>query len=103
VNTNRIKRDGFSNPETERFFQEPWTEEGPDQEWEEGKICGLCSQRTLLLPAEYPWVLCLNPDSPYCYETLEPTFSCPRHKPWPESWRTSSGGKDQEKGGGLND
>jgi hypothetical protein len=102
VNTNRIKRDGFSNPDTERFYQEPWTEEGPDQEGEEGKICGLCSQGTFLLPSEYPWVLCLNPDSPYCYETVDPIFYCPRHKPWPET-SDEQGGKDEEQGarGGM--
>jgi hypothetical protein len=102
VNTNRIRREGFSNPETERFYQEVSSEERSEQEWEEAKICGLCSHGRCLLPFEYPWVLCLNPDSRHCYETLDPIFSCSRHKPWPVTPH-EQGGKEEEQGGGLND
>jgi hypothetical protein len=91
VNTNRIKWDAFSNPDTEHFYKEIWTEERAEKAADEDKICGLCSHGTFLLPSEYPWVLCLNPDSPYCYETLDPFFSCPRHKPWPEEEGSKTG------------
>jgi hypothetical protein len=52
VNTNRIKRQAFSNPGTERFYQKTWTEERSEKAVAEGKICGLCCHGTFLLPSE---------------------------------------------------
>ena len=54
MNTNRIKSDGFSNPATQRYFVENWSDD---------RYCE---------------------DSAYCYETLDGSFSCPGQDPYPE-------------------
>jgi hypothetical protein len=84
MNTNRIKTDGFSNPETERYFREGWTQERSEKELQEEKVCALCRRAFPTPGTADPWVICLNPDSRYCYETLDPLFSCARHEPCTE-------------------
>ena len=82
MNANRIKRDGFSNPETEGAYQS-WPEEKEEKDAEQKKHCGFCSH-CFFLPADIMWILCLNADSPYCYETVSVFFTCTGHEPWPE-------------------
>src|SRR6266545_7612958 len=81
MNTNKIKTDGFSNPETERFFAEQWDDERLLKQGEEEKHCGFCNH-CFFLKSEELWILCLNADSPYCYETLDACFTCPGHEPY---------------------
>ena len=77
MNANRIRYDGFSNPDTEAFYQ-TWTLE--QQESNEGRECGLCA--CCFFPgSDWQWILCLNIDGPCCYETVSVFFSCPRFKP----------------------
>ena len=78
MNCNRIKSEGFSNPETERFFKAHWTYERQMREMETQKTCGFC---LCAIPIADPCsVLCLNADSPYCYETVSAFFSCVRQE-----------------------
>ena len=82
MNRNLIKKDGFSNLDTQRFY-ESWTEEWQERNAEQEKHCGFCLHCHFLL--EDPmFCLCLNADSPYCYETVEVLFTCPVHEPYPE-------------------
>jgi hypothetical protein len=75
---NRIKRDGFSNPVTEEFFAQHWPDERLVQAANEEKCCIFCLYGHHLVKGDYPWIFCLNPDSGYCYETLDPHFWCVR-------------------------
>ena len=84
MNTNRIKRDGFSNPATQRYFVENWSDDRYCEDIEERKCCGFCRNAHFVECEGYPWVICLNPDSAYCYETLDGSFSCPGQDPYPE-------------------
>jgi hypothetical protein len=42
----------------------------------------ICLHQQFLLDTDYNWILCLNPDSRYCYETLDACFSCPCLEPY---------------------
>ena len=35
-------------------------------------------------PPDLSWVICLNSDSRYCYETLDAFFSCPVQEAYPD-------------------
>jgi hypothetical protein len=83
MDTNYIKSDGFSNPDTQRYFVENWPDERFCKESDERKCCGFCLYGHFLEFTDYFWVICLNPDSPYCYETLDGSFSCPVQDPYP--------------------
>ena len=42
MNQNRIKLDGFSNPDTEQYFWDNWTDERHYKEIQEEKSCVFC-------------------------------------------------------------
>jgi hypothetical protein len=75
MNKNRFRNDGFSNPETQRLF-EGWPEQECEANIESENLCGFCGHSRFLGGAE--WVVCLNADSRYCYETLCSWFTCSR-------------------------
>ena len=81
MNSNYVRNDGFSNPETERFFKQHW---GPEQMWavcNALKHCGVCGFGFEIVdsPQERLWHLCWNEDSPYHMETVHCAFTCPHH------------------------
>jgi hypothetical protein len=85
MNSNQIKRNGFSNPKTERHFKKNWTEGKNAVQVSEGNCCGLCQHCCFVgHPNPVDWILCLNPKSEYCHETLDPNFTCLQQEPMPE-------------------
>ena len=78
MNINRIRIDGFSNPETERYFRS-WSPAVVEEHSEQDKQCAYC-EHGFFLARNLALLLCLNPDSPHCYETLEIWFTCPRQQ-----------------------
>ena len=84
MDTNYIKKDGFSNPDTERVFKSRPRDQG-EAVVEATKDCGACLWAYYLMdaPAEDEWVLCLKPNSPYQLETVHWDFTCPEQKPNP--------------------
>ena len=84
MDTNFIKKDGFSNPDTERVFKSWRTDQG-EAVVEATKDCGACLRSLCLVdaPAEYEWLLCLKPNSPYQLETVHWAFTCPEQRPNP--------------------
>lgn len=82
MNTNLIKKDGFSNPDTKRLFEEHWNDELSDEQCK--KLCGLCNHGFFLDPPDLDWVLCLNRDGPHAFETVSSLFTCPAHEPTEE-------------------
>ena len=76
-NQNRIRTDGFSNPDTERLFANPAPAGRPDEE----NLCGLCRHAHFLPPSEGRWILCLNRKGPHWFETVSSCFTCARHEP----------------------
>ena len=79
MNTNYIKQDGFSNPDTERLF---WKEQR-HRCCRDGKQCGVCAHSHLLIesPIENLWFFCLNEDSEYFLETVHFAFGCDHQEP----------------------
>jgi hypothetical protein len=78
MNTNRISTTGFSNPDTERLFAS-WHAEEVERYSEKDKQCAFC-EHGFFLHQNLTLVLCLNPDSPHCHETVEIWFTCPRQE-----------------------
>ena len=74
MNSNHIKRDGFSNPVTAALFRRHWTEKRREREIREESSCWFCCFGCFV--SESGWMLCLNPDSPHCDETVCLAFSC---------------------------
>ena len=85
VDTNYIKKNGFSNPDTERVYKS-WRPTQREAVVEGTKDCGACLWALDLVdaPGEYEWLLCLKPNSPYRWETVHWAFTCPeqRRNPW---------------------
>lgn len=81
MDTNFIRKDGFSNPDTERLFREKWDEERMDAVCAINRHCGMCLACEFLVesPEENLWLLCRDEDSPYFLETLHFPFSCEHH------------------------
>jgi len=73
MNKNHFKTTGFSNTNTQQWF-ESWSEELCLKLMDEEKLCGFCCHSRFVSDGE--WVVCLNADSPYCYETLCSSFIC---------------------------
>ena len=67
MDTNYIRKDGFSNPATERLFRANWEEGRMHAFCSAGKHCGLCIHSHLLI--DVGWHFCLNEDSKYFLET----------------------------------
>ncbi|MHC1769138.1 MAG: hypothetical protein AB9869_33455 [Verrucomicrobiia bacterium] len=80
MNTNCIKKDGFSNPETKQLFDECWIDDALSDEHCTA-LCGLCTHGFFLDPPDLDWVLCLNRDGPHAFETVSSLFTCPAHEP----------------------
>ena len=78
MDTNYIKKDGFSNPATEGFFKVNWDEYRKHAFCLQGRHCGLCVHAHLLIesPIENLWYFCLNEDSKYFLETVHFAFGC---------------------------
>lgn len=77
MNTNTIKTDGWSNPESERLYLDRWQSEPDMIDYVENCIqCGGCS-----FYAEFncDWGLCCNPKSRHHLETVLEHFSCLSH------------------------
>jgi hypothetical protein len=49
MNTNQVKKDGFSNPDTERLYEE-WCKKELFAEVEEEGCCGMCAWGLFLDP-----------------------------------------------------
>lgn len=79
MNTNFLRKDGFSNPETKRLFEEHWNDDVTDEQCK--RMCGLCNHGFFLDPPDLDWVLCLNRDGPHAFETVSCMFTCPAHEP----------------------
>src|SRR6188508_2346887 len=82
MDTNQIRKDGFSNPETERESK-AWKEQGREMALiEANKNCGSCLFNSFIVdsPEAYHWLLCLNEDSPRHLETLRWTYCCDHHQ-----------------------
>lgn len=72
---NRIKLDGFSNPESERLYKEQWPDDPAlKEQYENGGQCGGCS---FFAPLDSDWGLCLYKKSKHFRETVFEHFSCP--------------------------
>ena len=54
MNRNKIKLDGFSNPETERLLQENWDEDRRVDEYHAQTDCGWCCHRIFMLDSPFP-------------------------------------------------
>ena len=78
MNANKIQVKGFSNPDTERVFAS-WPDEHHRQLFRQGRLCGLCAH-CFFTEDRSESVVCLNPDSPHCYETVDSCFSCALHQ-----------------------
>lgn len=81
MDTNQIIKDGFSNPDTGRFF-ERLDKDRVAKAVEAMKDCGACVHRVFLVdsPGEYEWLLCMHEDSPHFLETLKWSFvGCCKH------------------------
>ena len=76
MDTNYIRKDGFSNPTTERLFRANWEEGRMHAFCSAGKHCGLCIHAHLLIesPIDGLWFFCLNEDSQYFLETVHFAF-----------------------------
>ena len=85
MDTNYIKQDGFSNPTTERLFNEKWHSHRGHEFCRGGKHCGLCSHAHVLIesPIEHLWYFCLNDNSEYFLETVHFAFGCTHQEPSP--------------------
>jgi len=84
VNANYIVKDGFSDPDTERFFTS-WEAERAMKAIVNNQNCGAC-QRCLFFAdgtVQPKWLLCLHHHSPYYLETLSWAFGCPEQIPDP--------------------
>ena len=83
MDTNQIKKDGFSNPDTEQLFDQQWDHERMLSEYRARKDCGWCRDRVFIVdaPEEYKWVLCLSDRAPHWLETVAACFSCPYQQP----------------------
>src|SRR4051794_8736669 len=81
MDTNYIRKDGFSNPETERLYK-TWDRERGMASLESRQNCGACLDRYSLIdsPGQYCWFLCLGENSPHFLETLHWSFGCPQHQ-----------------------
>ena len=75
MNINRINTVGFSNPETERRFLS-WPAAQVERYSRKERQCAFCVHGFFLYQ-NLTLLLCLNPDSPHCHETLEVWFTCP--------------------------
>ena len=66
MDANYIRKDGFSNPETERFFAQHWDAERMQGQCEALEHCGICVHSYYLIdsPQDRLWMLCLNERSP---------------------------------------
>ncbi len=82
MDTNYVRKDGFSNPDTERFFKQHWTPEQMFAVCDALKHCGVCDYAFEIVdtPQEHLWYLCWNEDAPYHLETVHFAFTCPHHR-----------------------
>ena len=102
MDRNYIRKDGFSNPDTERFFKENWNEERMMALCQGNKHCGRCIHAHLLIesPEENLWWFCLNEASEYFLETVHFAFGCIHQEPCsgaeavPCPWRPESPAED---------
>ena len=86
MNSNFIKTDEFSNPESERLYRERWPDEpGMKARYEVGDQCGGCSFYAKL---NADWGLCCYAASRHHLETVFEHFSCPTYVG--EDWETHS-------------
>lgn len=78
MNSNRIVTDRFSNPESQKMYQEHWSEEPETYTglYQEGYQCGGCA---FFAPFNPDWGLCCHPDSRHHLETVFEHFTCPAH------------------------
>jgi hypothetical protein len=78
-----IGKDGFSNPKTQRLFDQHWDQELILAGYESRKNCAWCGYGLFLSdnPGEFEWVLCLSQMSPFCMETVNAGFGCPYARP----------------------
>jgi hypothetical protein len=86
MDTNYIKKDGFSNPDTERFFKKHWNEDLMAATCRARKHCGVCFCGFIFVDSveDNLWLLCTHDESPYYLETLHFAFSCPYQDPCEE-------------------
>ena len=109
MDTNYIRKDGFSNPDTERFFQKHWNEDLMDATCSARKHCGVCFCGVIFVDSveDNLWLLCIHEDSPYHLETLHFAFSCPYQQPCEESdvvpcpWNPASPSSEEPGGPDL--
>ena len=92
MNTNRIKTDGFSNPDSEQLMNQQWPDE-PELavQQNEGGQCGACS---FFAPFNLDWGLCCHPNSRHHLETVFEHFTCASLAR--EGWGAHSWTEDEE-------
>lgn len=92
MNTNAIRTDGWSNPETEATYKNDWPE-SPELklQHQEGDQCGGCS---FFAAFSADWGLCCNADSRNHLETVFEHFTCSQYVY--ECWGPHSFTKDTE-------
>jgi hypothetical protein len=66
MDTNYIKKDGFSNPDTERFFKKHWNGDLMEATCRARKHCGVCFCAFIFVDSveDNLWLLCTHEDSP---------------------------------------
>jgi hypothetical protein len=71
MDSNYIKKDGFSNPDTERFFNKHWKEDLMEATCRARKHCGVCFCGFIFVDSaeDNLWLLCTHDESPYYLET----------------------------------
>jgi hypothetical protein len=86
MNTNCIRKDGFSNPATERLYKS-WSRHQVFASLEALQDCGSClSGLTIFDSAEDDcWLLCGDQASPCFLETVHWTFRCPHQTHDPDT------------------
>jgi hypothetical protein len=71
MDSNYIKKDGFSNPDTEGFFKKHWNEDLMEATCRARKHCGVCFCAFIFVDSveDNLWMLCIHEESPYYLET----------------------------------
>lgn len=77
MNTNIIKTNGFSSPESEASYKLGFaTDPAAKELYDDGSQCGGCS---FFAPLNADYGLCCHPGSKHCTETVFEHFTCAKH------------------------
>ncbi len=83
MNSNQIKTDGFSNPDSQRLMNEQWPDE-PELRVQQSEDCLQCGGCSFYGKLNFDWGVCCNQKSRHHLETVFEHFTCASiaHEGW---------------------